>query len=278
MPKPIKYLRFREVVKDLINEHYGAEVSKSEMKVIESKLIEYAARGKYEIYVPVPYGGEARDFKMLRGDLLSFVGDPSAVVDIGTLDLYDKANDKLLFEYYEFIKPDNPDCEDLKKIQKTYRISADLFRINEEDIPLLAEKIKKDNLLDLKVRQGEGKDKNTFTIKPQEIKSIEETLSYDKTTGKFRFRGKESKAISKTARTRIRKIAEQLMECWQEGTPCLRSKIVKDPNKKTPQGVYDDISDIRNVLKEIYVSMPQCAEDAYSFPGEAKHFDIINKS
>ena len=142
MPKPIKYLRFREVVKDLINEHYGAEVSKSEMKVIESKLIEYAARGKYEIYVPVPYGGEARDFRMPRGDLLSFVGDPSAVVDIGTLDLYDKANDKLIFEYYEFIKPDNPDCEDLKEISKTYRISTNLFLIDEEDIPLLAERTK----------------------------------------------------------------------------------------------------------------------------------------
>jgi len=278
MPTPIKYLRFREVVNGLINEHYGTEVSKSKTKVIESKLIEYAARGKYEIFVPVPYGGEARDFSMPRGDLLSFVGDPSAVVDIGTLDLYDKANDKLIFEYYEFIKPDNPDCEDLKKIQKTSHISAALFRINEEDIPLLAEKIKKDNLLDLKVREGEGKERSIFTAKPQGIKSIEETLSYDKTTGKFRFGTTQSTSISKTSRHKVRDMAEKLMKWWMKGQACPLSEFGIDPKRKTPTHVYDNTSDIRKTLECIKINMPQCADGAYSPPSEPKHFDIINNS
>ena len=40
-----KEYRFGEVVKELIIDNYGTEVSVSETKVIESKLIEYAAKG-----------------------------------------------------------------------------------------------------------------------------------------------------------------------------------------------------------------------------------------
>ena len=56
MPKPPKYSEFREVVKNLINEHYRNEASEPEMEVFESNLIDYVIDSDYEIYVRVPCG------------------------------------------------------------------------------------------------------------------------------------------------------------------------------------------------------------------------------
>lgn len=53
MLEPIKYSEFREVAKNLIKEHYETEVPESEMKVFESKLIEYASKENYGIYVKI---------------------------------------------------------------------------------------------------------------------------------------------------------------------------------------------------------------------------------
>ncbi len=275
----MKYSEFRDVVKKLINGHYKMKASESEMIDFESKLIDYIADSNYKFYVRVPCGDWTEDVKMTSQDLLRFVRKPRAVVKIEKLLFYNDANKTFSNIYYDVREPDEfgnyPECPE---IPKEFLISSKLFRIRKNDLPDLLEEIKYDDPFDLKDKEGMGKERNDSAIKPQETKSIEKTLSYDKTTGKFRFRGTDSKAVSKTSRARKRKIAEQLMECWQKGKPCLLNKIVKDPTKKTPQGVHDDISDIRNILKEIYVNMPQCAEDAYSPPSEAKHFYIINKS
>ncbi len=110
----------------------------------------------------------------------------------------------------------------------------------------------------------------------QEVKSIETTLSYNKTTGKFRFGNDESIAISKTPRHKARNIAEKLMKCWRKGQPCPLSEFGIDPTKKTPTKIYTDIKDIRKFLKHIRVSMPQCAGGAYHPPSEPEHFNIVS--
>ena len=144
---------------------------------------------------------------------------------------------------------------------------------NKEDIDGLHEVFKgMFEIIDLSEKEPEAKQELQL-----EVKSTADILSYDKVTGKFKFGRVESIAISKTARANIRMIAEQLMECWQKGESCPQHKIVKDPNKKTPQGIYDNITDIRAVLNDMHVNMPQCSDEAYSPPSEPKHFGIIKK-
>ncbi len=111
----------------------------------------------------------------------------------------------------------------------------------------------------------------------QEVKSIETTLSYNKTTGKFRFGKIESVAVSKTSRTRVSNTAEKLMKWWGKGKSCPQSEIVKDPARKTPQGVHDDISKIRKALEPLGVNMLQCTSDGYPPPNEPKNFNIASK-
>jgi len=153
-----KEYRFGEVVKELIIDNYGTEVSVSETKVIESKLIEYAAKGNYDIYVSVACGDWVQDFKVTSEDLLRFVRKPRSVVKIEKLFLYTEANDALGNLYHEVVESDEYGIiHDCPKVSKTFRITTDMFRILEEDIPLLKEKIKNYNLLDLKVKQGEIK-------------------------------------------------------------------------------------------------------------------------
>lgn len=108
----------------------------------------------------------------------------------------------------------------------------------------------------------------------QKMKSVETTLFYNKTTGKFRFRNSESLAISKTARTRKRKIAEKLMEYWKNEKPCPKNELVKPLIFPLPQGVVDDISAIRKILEPLEVNMPQSTDEGYSPPKEPKYFNI----
>ena len=56
-----------------------------------------------------------------------------------------------------------------------------------------------------------------------------------------------------------------------------QSEIVKDPARKTPQGVHDDISKIRKALEPLGVDMLQCTSDGYPPPNEPKNFNIASK-
>ncbi len=140
-----------------------------------------------------------------------------------------------------------------------------------------AEKVQERKAL-LQASQNKSKSNKTeLKTGLQEVKSIETTLSYNKTTGKFRFGKIESVAVSKTSRTRVSNTAEKLMKWWAKGKPCPQSEIVKDPARKTPQGVHDDISKIRKALEPLGVNMLQCISDGYPPPEEPKHFNIISK-
>ena len=70
--------------------------------------------------------------------------------------------------------------------------------------------------------------------KQQEVISEETTLSYNKTTGRFRYGSNESLPISPTSRHKVRIMAEELMKWWKKGKPCPQSKIVRDVKKKIP--------------------------------------------
>ncbi|KHE93617.1 MAG: hypothetical protein K8F52_04295 [Candidatus Scalindua rubra] len=115
------------------------------------------------------------------------------------------------------------------------------------------------------------------TKQQQDIKSLETTLSYYKTTGKFRFGDDESLPISPTSRHKVREMAEKLMQSWMKGKPCPQSEIVRDPARKLPRSVYDNTTTIRNSLKShLKVNMPQCANDEYPLPIEPKYFKIVS--
>jgi hypothetical protein len=147
-----KYSNFREVVKDLIIRNDGANVSEFQIEATESRLIECAIKGDFKIYVPVPCGNAIWDCKMPPVDLLRFAGESCAALNIEKLSLYTEVTKTIDEIYYGDVVPDRngitPDCPE---ISKTFRISTDSFQINEEDIPLLAEKIKNDNLLGLNI-------------------------------------------------------------------------------------------------------------------------------
>jgi hypothetical protein len=236
MPKPPKYPRFREVVKELINDHYGTEVSESEMKVFESKLIEYAARGHYEIYFPY----SDKDFKINSEDLLRFVRKPRAVVNFERLSLYTEVNGYFMDLYNEVHADITPDefgnIPPFKEVDKTFRITTDLFRIKEKDLSFIKEVIDGGNL-GLNVNKGEVKTEgnnsnlkkdtkpktlfmddeknvlyfnndNPINLRPEEIKLIE-YMRYQKTfqleqilTDHFNIKitGEQAKTISKDDR------------------------------------------------------------------------------
>jgi hypothetical protein len=155
MPKPIKY--FREEVSRLINKYYRTEVSKSEVKDYESKYIEYAANGDFDIYILVVTDGWRDYFKMCSEDLRRFVVRPRGIINMGELKLYTVASEKISFIYYEIIVPEHGDDGDIPEVPKKGEISTRLFQIKEEDLILLEEVIKRDCQLDLKVKQGEIK-------------------------------------------------------------------------------------------------------------------------
>ena len=111
----------------------------------------------------------------------------------------------------------------------------------------------------------------------QKIRLIKTTLSYYKTTGEFRYGEAVSLAVSPTSRAKVRNVAEKLMKRWIKGLPCPLSEFGIDPTKKTPTQVYDNISDIRKVLKNIEVNMPQCTEEGYHPPIEPESFNIISR-
>ena len=111
----------------------------------------------------------------------------------------------------------------------------------------------------------------------QEVVSVEAILSYNKTTAKFRFGSTESAAISKTSRHKARNVAGKLMKWWKKGKPCPLSEFGINPTKKTPTHVYDNISDIRKILADIEVNMPQCTDGEYYPPIEPEHFNIISR-
>ncbi len=128
-------------------------------------------------------------------------------------------------------------------------------------------------LLQLKPNKNEV-NKTELEAKQQEVKSVETTLSYDKTTGRFRFGNKESIAISKTPMHKARTMAEKLMKWWMKGQPCQLNEFGIDPSKKTPTNIYDNISDIRKALIPLKVNMHHCSEGLYHPPDEPEHFNI----
>ncbi len=87
------------------------------------------------------------------------------------------------------------------------------------------------------VKMRDMRESLEVTKQQQEIKSVETTLLYNKTTGKFRYGNEISIAVSKNARARVRRIAEQLMECWQKGKPCRKNELVRPLISPVPQGV-----------------------------------------
>ena len=106
------------------------------------------------------------------------------------------------------------------------------------------------------------------------VVSIETILTYNKTTGKFRFGSIESIAVSATPIARVRNMAENIIRCWAKGTPCLLSEFGINPEMKTPQSISDAISRIRNALKDIKVNMPHYADYGYAPPSEPESFNI----
>lgn len=128
-----------------------------------------------------------------------------------------------------------------------------------------------ERLVPAKAGQGGGKGKETSAEK-----SVETTLFYNSSTGKFSFNGIESKVVSQHARTRVRSISKKLMRWWEKGKQCPQEEVVKDTTKKTPQGVYNDISTIRKTLEPIGVNMPQATGGGYPPPTEPQTFSIKN--
>jgi hypothetical protein len=128
MPKPVKYCRFREVVKDMI----GTEVSESETKVVESKLIEYAANHNYDIYVTVVCCDWSQEFRLTKEDLLRFKRTPRAKVNIEKLRIYTMASNTFSDYYYEMVEPDeNGIIHDCPSVSKTTRITTDEFLVTQ---------------------------------------------------------------------------------------------------------------------------------------------------
>ena len=152
-----KYYRFREEVNRLINKYYGTEVSKSEIKNYESKYIEYAADGEFDIYALVATDGWSEYFKMCYEDLHRFIVRPRAIINIGELKLYTVASEKLSFDYYEHIVPEYGNDGYIPEVSKKCEISTRLFQIKEKDLAVLEEAIERDSQLDLKDKQGEIK-------------------------------------------------------------------------------------------------------------------------
>lgn len=165
-----KYYRFREEVSRLINKYYRTEVSKSEVKDYESKYIEYAANGDFDIYILVVTDGWRDYFKMCSEDLRRFVVRPRGIINMGELKLYTVASEKISFIYYEIIVPEHGDDGDIPEVPKKGEISTRLFQIKEEDLILLEEVIKRDCQLDLKVKQGEENSTLTYESQQKETK------------------------------------------------------------------------------------------------------------
>ena len=155
MPKPVKYREFREVVKDLI----GIEVSESETKVVESKLIEYAVNRNYYIYVTVACLDWSQEFRLTKEDLLRFKRTSRAEVNIEKLRLYTQAEYAFGEYCHECFEPDeNGNFPEYPKVSKTDSITTDEFLVDDEDIPLLKEAIESGDL-DLNVKLDKGKTK-----------------------------------------------------------------------------------------------------------------------
>ena len=158
---------------------------------------------------------------MPREDLLRFVKELHAEVKIEELKLYTKSSKALndaFLPFYESAELTNMVVPlNGQKIPKNYHISTDLFRIKKKDLSLLKEVIDS-GAFDFNVKVGEGKEKKSSTIKSQEIKPTETTLSYTKTTGKFRFGDSETIPISPTHRHKVREMAEKLMQAGRKGS------------------------------------------------------------
>ncbi len=144
----------------------------------------------------------------------------------------------------------------------------DWFREPFEEVSLISKPIQE--AVQQKIKFKEAK------IVEQGLKSIESTLIYTKKSGKFRFKNSVSIAVSATSRAKVRNMVEKLMKWWGKGKPCPLSEIVKDPRRKTPQSIYDNISTIRNVLKDLKVNLPQCTDEKYPPPSEPELFDIVD--
>lgn len=143
--------------------------------------------------------------------------------------------------------------------------------------PYQRKKLKTHIAYELDRQLAEIKAKGFQTIEtPQRLISVETTLFYDTSTGKFRFNGTESLAVSTKNKTRVRRIAEKCLSFWKKEQPCPQSEIVPDSDKKLPQGVYDDIATIRGVLKSIGVNMPAPTAEGYHPPTEPRNFTMVS--
>jgi hypothetical protein len=136
--------------------------------------------------------------------------------------------------------------------------------------------------LDSETDEG-GQQKDTFDVsvepKPkqqqqQEVKSVETTLSYNKTTGIFEFGGEKSVAIAENPATGKKRIAVSLMKYWKKGKPCPHNALATPLISPLPQFVVDCISAIRKALKPLNVNIPYCTNKGYLPPSEPEHFDI----
>lgn len=226
--------------------YFNLDEAASSLSMSISEIIDYGVRCLLTIQTLT---AEGNFIVVPSEDLHRFLTNPEKIIDISEL--------RKPFDYYD--EYSYPYADINYPIIKTF-VSIKTLLIHEKEFTRFKKQLKSENI--------KGKVK-----KP---KSIETTLSYDKTTGKFRFGNKESIAVSKASRHKVRKMAEKLMKWWKKGKPCPQSEIVQNPDKKTLQSVYDNRTTISSALKDLKVNMPQCANDEYPPPNEPKHFNIVS--
>lgn len=110
----------------------------------------------------------------------------------------------------------------------------------------------------------------------QEEISIEEILFYNKKTARFRYRDDESRVLSKTPQHQIRIMAEKLMKWWGNKKACPLREFTKNPLKKIPKRLTNNLVHIRKTLRtDLNINLPRFANDEYLPPDKIKGFKII---
>lgn len=177
-----------------------------------------------------------------------------------------------LWQEFDRASKDDPEYS------KTYtRLMLETQRLKYDALSayLLSEHNKNREELSLAVAgKGEG-EKTVPEAEEMSIKTVNETLFYDTTKGTFTFGKIESEPISKSSKSRVRTIAEKFLKYWKTGNPCPKSKITE--KEKIPQGVCNDNSTIRQVLKSIGVDMPSPTTEGFPPPTEPQSFAVITQ-
>ncbi|MHC4268348.1 MAG: hypothetical protein ACYSTS_07765 [Planctomycetota bacterium] len=198
----IGYLRFRNVVKDLINDHYRIEASDSKMMEFESMFIENATQILCSIYIEIAWESSSKYFVMRREDLLRFVKERRPEVKIEELKLYAQANDTLSSIYEELLSEGNADAEpedriysDFPGVSKELLISTEMFRIRKKDLPGILEDIDEVDPFGLKDKLGEGKtgkNKINFEKDKKPENDVEESIEIDNIRNLLKYKRKEA--------------------------------------------------------------------------------------